>query len=300
MLIGCYYYAWYEGDWLDSTVRGDDPPVAGQYRNSSHEDMDVLVGHMRQIRDAGIDFVSVSWWPGNDQGAVLAAAAEIGVKVTFLYESLQRANHKKFLTMEELPAVLEDMKDVVDFMEEESWLRIDGRPVLMLYVTRNYRDPRMFDAIRDVLGDVFLVGDELFWKLSKVEKVRRFDAATGYNMYHPGKFSGRTAEERSESFLLSSRAMMEENARLCREAGVGFWPVVMPGYDDSGVRPSEAHPSLSRLGGEFLKRSLDDALMFSPPCMMVTSFNEWYEDTQVEPAGSYGRSHLRAIRRARG
>jgi hypothetical protein len=301
MLVGAYYYAWYKDPWLHQTVRADDQPILREYRNSSYEDALLVQDHMAGVKSAAIDFVSVSWSPGQVCDHVLDGAREEGVKVTILYESLTRANRKKVLTAEEIPVVVSDMKAIAELVDNDAWLRIDGRPVIMLYVTRNYRAPEIFDAIRDAFDeDIFLVGDELFWKLSKPEKIQKFDAATAYNMYHPGKISGVTPEERAVSFLANARGMMIRNSEHCRAAGVPVWPVAMPGYDDTGVRPAENHLPLPRMNGKFFDQSLEDAMALVPPCVMITSFNEWYEDTQIEPASSYKGKYFQAIKRAKG
>lgn len=298
MLIGAYYYAWYSGDWLGRTIRAEDPPALGEYDNTVRGEAPgkgAVADHFRQLRANGIDFVAMSWEPNRSYDHVYEAAQATGMKVTCLYESLIRSNEKNVLTRAEAPAVLGDMERVSEECEEPCWLRIDGKPVVMLYVTRQYREEKLFDDIRQELGDVFLVGDELFWKEPKPERVGYFDALTAYNMYRPGKFDGETPEERAESFLENTSKMLRKHSWRCAELKVPFWPVAMPGYDDSGVRPG--HPSLSRLGGEFFERSLDCALSLTPDCIMVTSANEWYEDTQIEPAGSYGDKYLKIVKR---
>jgi hypothetical protein len=297
MLVGAYYYAWYSGDWLSRTIRKDDPPAMGEYDNTVRgpsPGTGPVAEHFRQLKSNGIDFVSVSWEPDRNYDHVYEAAQATGMKVTCLYESLIRANAKKFLTGSEEQIVREDMSRISDDTEEDCWLRMNGDPVVMLYVTRQYKEPRLFDAIREEIEGAFIVGDDAFWKDLKPERIRLFDAVTAYNMYRPDRFSGDTPEERSESFLTNSARMLESHARKCDG---NFWPVAMPGYDDTGVRPGERHPSLSRLDGEFLERSLDCAANLQPACTMITSANEWYEDTQIEPAGSYGDKYLRIIKR---
>ena len=139
MLVGAYYYAWYQAPWLDRTVRADDQPILREYRNSSYEDALLVQDHMAGVKFAAIDFVSVSWSPSQVCDHVLDGARAEGVKVTVLYESLTRSNQKKVLTADELPAVVSDMKEIAELVDDDAWLRIDGRPVIMLYVTRNYR-----------------------------------------------------------------------------------------------------------------------------------------------------------------
>ena len=72
-------------------------------------------------------------------------------------------------------------------------------------------------------------------------------------------------------------------------------PDVMPGYNDRGARPTEGHGAIPRqwaLGerdGSFLQHMFDVALPIvdaRAPMVMITTWNEWNEDTGVEPETS--------------
>ena len=78
-----------------------------------------------------------------------------------------------------------------------------------------------------------------------------------------------------------------------RAAGVAFVPNAMPGYDDRGVRLEQDHyviPRAMEPGGSstgVFERSLDLATRYTDPTLRmvtITSFNEWHEWTQIEPA----------------
>ena len=72
-----------------------------------------------------------------------------------------------------------------------------------------------------------------------------------------------------------------------------FMPSVTPGFNDRGVRLEADHLPLSRKlsatdeFGSLFKASLDHAMTQVDPkadnLLVVTSFNEWHEDTQIEP-----------------
>lgn len=296
MRIGAYYYPWYGMNWLGRTKRRLDPPVLGHYNNVQYGD--VLVQHMKMMKHAGIDFASISWDPRATQyEQVLDAAEEEGIKVTVFYESLSRATGKnEKVTKDDVEDILADMRQLAPDLKEDCWLRIGGKPVVMIYVTRNYEDPDgAFSGIREILGDVFLVGDEVFWKSVKPERIRHFDAVTSYNWYQPGRFGGDTDAQVCNSFLANIREAVEDNLEILNKLEVSYWPVAMPGYDDTRVRPQAKHPPIPRLEGEFFKRSLADAGSVGDT-IMVTSFNEWFEDTQLEPALSYESKYLDILR----
>lgn len=296
MIIGSYYYAWYSGNWLKNTVRYNDPPVLGEYNNTIYSD--VIKKQIVQMLNCGINFMSISWTGRSSYDHVIEIAEKEGIKVSCFYESLYRASKNKKITLNEMPSIINDLKIISDYFSEECYLKINNRPVLMLYVTRNY-DLSVIKIIREMFDNVYLVGDELFWNDINTQKVLLFDAVTSYNMYHPKMFSGETEEERSISFLNNCEKINNNNSKLCKELNIPMWPVAMPGYNDQGVRKEENHPSLSRLNGLFFERSLDQAYRYaigSPKYIMITSYSEWMEDTQIEPAISYGNKYLEILK----
>lgn len=293
MLCGAYYYPWYSGPWLRRTVRRADPPVLGQYNNKIYSDE--LAQHFRWMREYGIDFASVSWEPhGAGYEHVMDVAEEEGVKLTVLYESLCRASGKFGRIVEaDFPRILNDMRMLAADLHDPCWLRIDGRPVVMLYVSRNYYEKPevIMPEIRKVLGqDVFLVGDEIFWGSADPARCSLFDAVTSYNWYQPGRFSGE-GKDACDSFVANVESFLDG-----REIPVPYWPVAMPGYDDRGVRPQKQHPPIPREDGHLFKETLAAARKRTQGAFMITSWNEFFEDTQIEPTNKYGNLYLEMLR----
>jgi glycoprotein endo-alpha-1,2-mannosidase len=59
---------------------------------------------------------------------------------------------------------------------------------------------------------------------------------------------------------------------------------VGPGYDDTRIRPWNGQNTRSRAGGTYYDREFEAALGVRPDLIGITSFNEWHEGTQIEPA----------------
>ena len=79
-------------------------------------------------------------------------------------------------------------------------------------------------------------------------------------------------------------------------------PLALPGYNDRAVRPAAGHYVIPRAWapgageGSFLAEWLErftlplvDARL---PMLLVTSWNEWSEDTAIEPAAPASATHL--------
>lgn len=63
-----------------------------------------------------------------------------------------------------------------------------------------------------------------------------------------------------------------------------FIPSVGPGYDDTRVRPWNGDNVRSRADGDYYRREFKAAMEVGPDFISITSFNEWHEGTQIEPA----------------
>jgi glycoprotein endo-alpha-1,2-mannosidase len=80
--------------------------------------------------------------------------------------------------------------------------------------------------------------------------------------------------------------------QVAAEHGCAYIPSVTPGFNDRGARDTGKFPLSRRLTrtsqeGSFFAASLRRALQLldenADNLLMVTSFNEWHEDTMIEP-----------------
>jgi hypothetical protein len=69
-----------------------------------------------------------------------------------------------------------------------------------------------------------------------------------------------------------------------------FISTVMPGYDDSRIRGG--HVVRDRANGDYYRRAWQTAIDRNAQAVIITSFNEWFEGTQIEPSQRYGNLYL--------
>jgi len=68
-------------------------------------------------------------------------------------------------------------------------------------------------------------------------------------------------------------------------------PAVMPGYDDDLLgRPGSWH--LDRANGDTYGFTFQAAVQSQADWVVITSFNEWWEHTHIEPGDSHGFTYL--------
>jgi len=65
---------------------------------------------------------------------------------------------------------------------------------------------------------------------------------------------------------------------------IPFIPSIGPGYIDTNVRPWNSQTIRSRNNGNYYKQMFQDLPKDNDMIVTITSFNEWHEGTQIEPA----------------
>jgi hypothetical protein len=72
-------------------------------------------------------------------------------------------------------------------------------------------------------------------------------------------------------------------------------PPVSPGCDDRAARAATC--VRDRADGAYYQATWDGALASNPPwAVVVSTFNEWMESTQIEPSQQYGSEYLQITR----
>jgi uncharacterized protein YraI len=80
--------------------------------------------------------------------------------------------------------------------------------------------------------------------------------------------------------------------RVRRAGAEKFWAAtVMPGYDDTRTTRADKF-ARQRQDGDFYRSTWNAALASRPDFVILTSFNEWVEGSQIEPSVTYGNLYL--------
>lgn len=321
LLLGAFYYPWWgpgEAHW-DEGYKGT--PLLGRYFSG---DEFVISKHIDWATGFGIDFLVVSWWgpswtpdgwiDSNLKEKMLRNDLTGDIRLAVLYESLgrlqvtyenvdgRREPTVDFDNSENVRILLDDFDYLAEnYFTSPSYLRIDGAPVVYLYLTRVYVGD-VGEALRLLRShinekgfDIYIIADQVYWQdpSSAHERLRikLYDAVSAYNMYTAIPDWLPTLEARLDR-------KYGEWFREAKRSGVHFIPDVIPGYDDTAVDPTARNPilpkSADRLGrqSEIAKKYIDDKLRM----VLVTSFNEWHENTYLEPSTEDGFKYLEVLR----
>lgn len=299
--IHAFYYPWYGNPKTDGryehwnhrvSVRkgpprsypgGDDIgasfyPAIGCY--SSNSDADLAV-HMRQLRRAGVGVIAASWWGKGsytDRATpkLLDMAAQHGIQINFHIEPFGGRNAKT--TREAIVYIVEKYGSHPAFYRSTPPKR-GNRP--MFYVYDSYLtsagdwatilSPGAENTIRNTKFDSVVIG---LW-------VKEHDG----RFMLQGHFDGFYTYFAIDGFTYGATVdNWPKLADWARQNNLIFIPSVGPGYEDRRIRPWNGRNSRSREDGVYYDRMFKAAIDVDPPIISITSFNEWHEGTQIEPA----------------
>ncbi len=274
-----FYYPWYgtpsgpSGRWVHwnpahANYDATHTPASGYYDSL---DPETVRRHIRQGKAAGIDGFIASWWgleTFEDRAfkVLLRVAEEESFLVTVYYE------------IADTPAqVIADVSALVArYAASPAFLAIEGRPVVFFYVRVAEKFTiaewqGIFSALNAAGRGVFGIGDRL-----DPAYLAAFD---GLHAYNP---AGLTLDETARQYTAASLA-----ARL---AGRLFAATVIPGYQEG--YPGASGPVVPRDGGATYRAYWDLARASVPQWVLITSWNEWHEGSEIEPSEEYGASYL--------
>jgi len=270
---------WADSSWnnLGSYPGGDDIganyyPELGCY---SSNDPEIIGLHMRQIRDAGIGVVAISWWGKDsfsDQSVrnLLDIADKYGLKVAFHIEPIYK-------TTDEFKAHLEYIRS--NYLEHPAFYKLHGKPFYYLYNSYklNYQkwqsimNPDSLSSIRNTPIDGIFIS---LWTLRLDGEFALVSGFDGVYTYYA-----------SDGFHFGSTSSnWQYMAEYSRENNLIFIPCVGPGYIDTRIRPWNEKSTRSRDNGKYYEKMFFNAININPDFIGITSFNEWHEGTQIEPA----------------
>jgi hypothetical protein len=135
---------------------------------------------------------------------------------------------------------------------------------------------------------LYIIGDQVFGPPPiSPDDIKLLDAVTNYDVYGSMGAKGYAGQGAIDNYYTQQLAWRS----LAKQVGTAFIPAVTPGFNDRAVR--DGHQALSRQltqGNEFgtlframVRKARDLTDPATGNMLMITSWNEWHEDTQIEP-----------------
>lgn len=305
-LVGVHYYGWWgRGGHWDGGYRGT--PTLGEYDS---RDPGVIDQHLSWLQNFGINWLNLSWWgrdswsDGTFQNHLLPSDSLGDTAVSVLYESTKmltqdpgwnvdfgaHGNREQFLSDVEYLAET--------YFSHPNYLRVDGDPVLYLYVAGGFLGDfagAVAEAEARTGVDLYLVGDLPFepWVPANADHLRTFDAVSNYTAFYEAVDG---VDDRVPDYPLSRYT---EWKLASAAADVAFVPGVCPGFDKTENDSAGAAdlPILHRSPERFREWCTQTVPFLDPAlnAVLITSFNENHEYTQIEPCEPYGKAYLDVV-----
>jgi glycoprotein endo-alpha-1,2-mannosidase len=257
-------------------------PELGPYSSS---DPIIIKRHCEQMSQAGIGVIVHSWYPpGEADGSGKAELADGLTKILIqaAYDhGMMLAFHIEPYKKRTATTIKRDLKYLSETYGSLNGIAKtnDGRMIIYLY--DSYLVP-MDDwaSVFQKSGSNSVRGlsyDAYIYALVVEERHLNENIQAG--------FDGLYTYFASDGFVYSStKRNWPHIGDFARLHGMGLSLSVGPGYEDSAIRPWNTIHSRTREGGNTYKQAWNQAILANPTVISITSWNEWHEGTQIEPA----------------
>jgi hypothetical protein len=269
-MVLAYYYNFYDPEAFTGNPFRPEAPYQS-------DDVATMTRHIQQAQQAGIDAFVVLWM-GNEN--------RTDVNLTRLLDLAQRSNFKatihfdtpNFWGVEDTVAQLQAF--YANRINHPAMLRYQGRPVIFFWRVSTY-DTSTWNAIRAQVDPErralwIADGDQM-----AVVGAEPWDGISPYAIAWSANPAGQLTR-------WGSAVQSTAPEKL-------YIPPVSPGCDDAAVRAATC--TQDRADGRYYQSTWDGALAANPSwAVIVSTFNEWLESTQIEPAEQYGDKYLTLTR----
>jgi hypothetical protein len=298
--VGAHYYPWYgtplhdfnNGQWAEESPS---TPVLGNYNSAEPA---VIEQHIDWCRRAGISWLNVSWWgpnSGHDRRLredILAHPRADELEWSILYETVGQFGDDPVELDSNISQtqLTDDLSYLADtYFHRDNYKRIDGRPVLYIWVAQNLRGDvqEAYQAAVEAAGErPYLIVDVPAGSgLDTHPIVNVADAVTTYTVYDP-------QNPTRDAFVENARSSYRTWYQAAEYVDVDVIPTAVPGFDDTEITHTERDNEPVPSTPEIYEQTATAARRYADGPILITSFNEWYEDTQVEPSEEHGSAYL--------
>jgi len=280
-MVWAFYYPWYSLDDWDSDQLVDRP--LERYASS---DPQAIARHIKLAQAAGIDGFISSWLgPGTETDrnliALLDLAAENGFNVAIYFETLshggEQDDHEIFAWIAYV---------IRTYGSHPAYMRMDNKPLIVLSTTGGA-----------TFRDWTIVSNALF-----LQEIKSLQLGMGYRSSNLELFDGYhdyavfSYPDLFQTYAWAARMARYYPLLMDNPEPKIFAATVQPGYDDHLLPDRGGGQVQERMDGDTYRATFEAALASDPDWIFITSWNEWWETTQIEPGETYGDLYLQITR----
>jgi hypothetical protein len=262
-------------------------PAKGAY--SSH-DLSVIEWQIDQAKASGITGFVVSWWGRGDWdkwhdeslAMLLKCAERKNFKVTIYWERAPGDGQGQ------IDEAITDISYVLNkYGKSKAFLKVDGKPVIFAYnrVTLFAMPvsswPAIIRGIRERAGDFVFLGDD-----QQSSGAYLFDGVHSYGVNLPDDLGKHLTLDKLGELRAWLSNYYASGVRIARQRNHISCLMVSPGSD--ARKAYKWNTQTDRLDGQTYRAFWEEALKASPDWVIITSWNEWAEGTEIEPSRELG------------
>lgn len=268
-----FYYPWYRpADWdLPEFI---DEPVE-RYSTLLPADVGKVVD---KAINAGLTGFVTSWWGPSDTSnprfqTLLDVIQNRNFETSIYYETLRGG-----VPLDNETIISELTYALKTYGSNPKFMHWDGKPVIFVWATGRISNDNwklILAAVRASAGPALFIGMGC-----DTADMDVFDGLHDYTVNSPvdlPQYEKRCGQKTSNHFLLNSGHKRK------------IWvATAMPGYDDTAIANRTEHLVIPRNNGDYYRHTLNAALASNPDWLIITSWNEWPENTQIEASLLHG------------
>lgn len=268
-----HYYIWFNATSWSRAKR--DTPSAGRY---SSDQVSVMRKHAREAKAAGIDGLIVSWKSTEVLDPrlenLMKVAAEEGLKLAITYQGLD-------FNRDPLPAarVGQDLDLFIERYADDPVFALFGKPLVIWSGTWAYSPEEIASVTLPRRNRLLILASE-----KNVDGIRRLDGLVDGDLYYWSSVNPATYPNYPSKLI-------DMAVEVHRRNGLWIAPVA-PGFDARQVGGASL---VERENGAVLRRQWAGAMASSPDAIGLISWNEFSENTYIEPSVRFGNHYLRAL-----
>ena len=265
-----YYYIWFDVKSWDRAKT--DYPLLGRYSSSN---IDVMRQHIKWAKEAGIKGFIVSWKSTERLNGrleqLIQVAEEENFKLAIIYQGLDF--YRNPLPIEQVDA---DLSYFIDQYADQQAFYLYEKPLVIWSGTWKFSREDVENVVLGKREHLLILASE-----RNVKGYSRLGDLVDGNSYYWSSVNPDTFPGYLEKLTAMGQAVHENG---------GLWIApAAPGFD---ARLIGGTTVVERKDGETLQIQFNTAMQSSPDAIGLISWNEFSENSHIEPSENYGDRYL--------
>jgi hypothetical protein len=265
-----YYYIWFDtSSWSRAKV---DYPLLGRY---SSDDRAVMLQHIQWAKAAGITGFIVSWKStevlNRRLEQLIEVAGQENFKLAIIYEGLD-------FNRNPLPVqtVASDLDYFIQHFAGRKPFELFSKPLVIWSGTWNFNLQQIDQVTRDRRKSLLILATE-----RTPADYQKLSGLVDGNAYYWSSVNPDTFSNYQNKLSQMGKAVHQNG---------GIWiPPAAPGFD---ARLIGGTSIVDRKNGATFRTEISTALASSPDALGIISWNEFSENSYIEPSQMYGSTYL--------